>query len=243
MNYALMKEGALRTKLQQLGIPAWGAKAILQKRHTEWLNLWNSNVDSSRPKSKTQLLKELDTWERTQGGSVAASKSKVMEKDFDGHRWIEDNKDHFSDLVINARMKRETPKSSEETQKGQNREVKEDRNTENRNIEADEPPPYLIPTPAQSSQPQPSSPPSRSQNPIPHPYENNTAALSIIREKVSNAAQDNEAVILPIRRDAPSKPADDVPNPFTSPSKKMNMFEVSEDPVMDVEGLEEGAKV
>ncbi|OCK83680.1 DNA repair protein rad18 [Lepidopterella palustris CBS 459.81] len=106
LNYSLLKENALRKKLQDLGIPALGSKQLLIKRHVEWGNLWNSNCDSARPRTKRELLKDLDTWERSQGGGAPNPAAVVMKKDFDGNGWATSNKSQFDELIANARRKR-----------------------------------------------------------------------------------------------------------------------------------------
>lgn len=103
----------MRKKLRDLGIPEWGQKQLLQRRHTEWMNLWNANCDSKQPKSKRVLLQELDIWERTQGGHAVApspltSANNVMRKDFDTNEWSTNHEDDFKRLIANARKKRET---------------------------------------------------------------------------------------------------------------------------------------
>lgn len=110
INYSILKENALRKKLGELGIPAWGPKQLLHKRHTEWMNLWNANCDSKIPKSKRDLLQELDIWEKTQGGlatgpSPFVSSSNVMRKDFDAKGWSSSHDDDFKRLIANARRK------------------------------------------------------------------------------------------------------------------------------------------
>ncbi|CAG8109034.1 unnamed protein product [Penicillium olsonii] len=110
INYSILKENALRKKLSDLGIPNWGPKQLLHKRHTEWMNLWNANCDSKIPKSKRELLQELDIWERTQGGlatgpSPFVSSSNVMRKDFDAKEWSSSHDDDFKRLIANARKK------------------------------------------------------------------------------------------------------------------------------------------
>ncbi|KAK3059704.1 hypothetical protein LTS18_010232, partial [Coniosporium uncinatum] len=118
LNYALLKEGPLRKKLQELGVPAWGSKELMIRRHTEWVNLWNSSCDSSRPRSKRELLHDLDIWERSQGGSARdAGGSGVMKKDFDGDGWATKHRDQFADLLANARKKRSTPTGTDENDK------------------------------------------------------------------------------------------------------------------------------
>ena len=124
INYSLFKDQALRNKLKDLGIPNWGSKQLLQRRHTEWLNLWNANCDSRHPRSKRELLGDLETWERTQGGhapsnggsnmmfisgpghTAQASANDVGEKDFDKTGWSKSHEDDFKDLIRQARAKR-----------------------------------------------------------------------------------------------------------------------------------------
>lgn len=111
INYSLMKDGMLRKKFRDLGIPDWGHRPVLQKRHTEWVNLWNANCDAKYPKSKRELLHELDVWERTQGGSATQSSfgsnnaNTVMRKDFDATKWSEEHDSDFKRLIANARKR------------------------------------------------------------------------------------------------------------------------------------------
>ncbi|KAJ6184031.1 hypothetical protein N7519_005332 [Penicillium mononematosum] len=112
INYSILKDNALRKKLRDLGIPDWGQKQLLQRRHTEWMNLWNANCDSKHPKSKRVLLQELDIWERTQGGHATApspftTSNNVMRKDFDASEWSNNHDDDFKRLIANARKKSE----------------------------------------------------------------------------------------------------------------------------------------
>lgn len=114
-NYAMMKEGALRKKLQELGIPNWGSKDLMKRRHIEWLNIHNSNCDAddSVRKTKRQLVKELEEWENTQGGRADIKESKIMRKDFDGNGYAKSHKNDFDDLIAQARKKRSAPKSND----------------------------------------------------------------------------------------------------------------------------------
>ncbi|KAJ5690629.1 Postreplication repair E3 ubiquitin-protein ligase rad18 [Penicillium macrosclerotiorum] len=110
INYSLLKDVLLRKKLRDLGIPNWGSRQLLQKRHTEWMNLWNANCDSKNPKSKSDLLRELDVWERTQGGHAATpspfvANNTVMAKDFDAAQWSANHETDFKRLIANARKK------------------------------------------------------------------------------------------------------------------------------------------
>lgn len=115
-----MKDQALRKKFAELGIPNGGPRPLLIKRHTEWVNLVNSNCDSTRPRSKRELLSELDTWERSQGRNIlnglgGVETNSVMRKDFDGAAWAVNHGNEFQQLIARARQK---PKSKSEEQTG-----------------------------------------------------------------------------------------------------------------------------
>ncbi|CEJ58200.1 hypothetical protein PMG11_06866 [Penicillium brasilianum] len=110
MNYSLLKDNQLRRKFRDLGIPDWGQRQLLQRRHTEWMNLWNANCDSTFPRTKKELLRELDIWERTQGGFATAQSSivpnnTVMAKEFDAAQWSVSHDNDFKRLIANARKK------------------------------------------------------------------------------------------------------------------------------------------
>ncbi len=111
----MMNEKALRKKLQEIGIPNWGSKDLMKRRHIEWLNIYNSNCDAddSARKSKKQLLRELDEWEQTQGGRAENKESKVMRKDFDGDGHARSHKSNFDELIAQARKLRNTKKASD----------------------------------------------------------------------------------------------------------------------------------
>lgn len=120
LNYTILKDTALKRKLAELGIPNWGNKALLARRHSEWVNLWNSNCDSSKPRTKRELLHELDSWERSQGGLASNmigslnGGSSVMKKDFDGSAWAANHNEEFQRLIAKARQTPKTPAASTE---------------------------------------------------------------------------------------------------------------------------------
>ncbi|KAI7277530.1 DNA repair protein rad18 [Hortaea werneckii] len=122
LNYSLLKEIGMRKKLEELGIPAWGNKQLMVRRHVEWVNLWNANCDSRQPRTKRELLSELDTWERTQGGRApggqASFAANVMKKDFDGAGWASKNKDEFSRLIADAKRKKGVQPSADHPARG-----------------------------------------------------------------------------------------------------------------------------
>ena len=112
MNYSLMKDSALRKKLSELAIPNTGSRTLLIRRHAEWVNIVNANADSSRPKSKREMLRELETWDRSTGRSIASGgmdinhAGSVMSKEFDGTAWNLNHRSDFQDLVSQARHTR-----------------------------------------------------------------------------------------------------------------------------------------
>lgn len=117
INYALYTETSLRKKLKELGIPSTGGKELMRKRHIEWVNLWNANCDSSQPRTKRDLLKDLDTWERTLGRQIERGKETtngVMVKDFDREGWMKTQKGDFDDLIKQAREKRKAKAVNDE---------------------------------------------------------------------------------------------------------------------------------
>jgi E3 ubiquitin-protein ligase RAD18 len=121
LNYSLLKETAMRKKMDELGLPSFGGKQLMVRRHTEWVNLWNANCDSSNSRTKRELLHDLDTWERTQGGRAPTTNQGygIMRKDFDGNSWANKNKVDFKRLIADARRKKTTtPPNPEPDQQG-----------------------------------------------------------------------------------------------------------------------------
>ena len=112
-----MKDTALKKKLVDLGIPAWGTRALLIRRHSEWVNLVNANCDAARPRTKRELLQDLDVWERSQGGLAGNGNGSsdgvgtVMKKDFDGAAWASNHDTDFQRLIAQARRKSAAPPS------------------------------------------------------------------------------------------------------------------------------------
>lgn len=122
LNYSLMKDNALRKKLVDLGIPSIGPRALLIRRHAEWVNIVNANADSSKPKTKRELLRELEMWDRSTGRSIinggieSSITGSIMSKDFDGAAWSTSHKSDFEDLVLKARYMGKVSKTLETDQ-------------------------------------------------------------------------------------------------------------------------------
>lgn len=110
LNYSMLKDNALRKRLAELGISNSGARALLERRHKEYITMWNANCDAARPKSRHDLLRQLDAWERTQGGRApvggraAQNAAIIKDKDFDGSAWASQHNDSFKDLIASARQ-------------------------------------------------------------------------------------------------------------------------------------------
>lgn len=125
-HYSGLKDTVLRKKLTDQGIAASGSRQLMERRYTEWVTLWNANCDSKSPKGKSDLRRELDIWERTQGGKAnTAGKDQIMgahikDKDFDGKAWAQKNDEAFKELIAKARKKPtvQTAISEPDTTKG-----------------------------------------------------------------------------------------------------------------------------
>ncbi|ROT41852.1 DNA repair protein rad18 [Sodiomyces alkalinus F11] len=143
LNYSILKDQALRKKMAELGLSTTGSRQLLERRHKEWITLWNANCDSSRPKRRAELLHDLDVWERTQGGKAAAAAATfggnggaravaVRDKDFDAAAWASKHDTSFRDLVANARRSRDAVdvKQDREEEKNKGREKEEEEEKE-----------------------------------------------------------------------------------------------------------------
>ena len=112
INYSLLKDQPLRKKLSELGIKSDGPRQLLISRHKEWVNLVNANCDSQKPRSKRDLLRELDTWDTTQGRHLLSNGTNgpgsIAHKDFDGKAWASNHHVDFNRLIAAARSKAKT---------------------------------------------------------------------------------------------------------------------------------------
>lgn len=89
----------------------------MQERHTEWKNLWNANIDSEYPKSKRELLRELDVWERAHTKPV---NNKTKETTWSDEAWGAKHGGDFKDLVEVAKRgikRRKVEETSERDEK------------------------------------------------------------------------------------------------------------------------------
>lgn len=96
LNYDIMKERDLKNKLNHLGIPSHGTKSQMGKRHKQWVNIWNSNCDASRPASKMVLLRQLNVWEKAHGNLP------TQQREGSSREWNEAHRDQFRELIERA---------------------------------------------------------------------------------------------------------------------------------------------
>ncbi|KAK5117384.1 hypothetical protein LTR62_006002 [Meristemomyces frigidus] len=206
LNYSLLKEQPMRKKLEEIGIPAWGTKQLMVKRHTEWVNLWNANCDSNLPRSKRDLLQDLDSWERTQGGrapTANAMSTNVMRKDFDGTGWANKNKDDFSRLIADARRKKEIEDTTSDPPKA---EVEDDHPMPKMDGKENGSPHVDVP---------PITEPSALDSATSAPYADNTDAMASIRDKVEAANEGRH--IEPLMNEDFRNTAFDTTSPISTP--------------------------
>ena len=109
LNYSLLNDTNLRKKLKDLGISYTGSRPVLERRHREWLTLWNANCDASKPRSKAELLRELDTWERIQVGqgpsrnhTLGSGGLPITSRDFDSAAWSSKHGSAYRSLIEEA---------------------------------------------------------------------------------------------------------------------------------------------
>ncbi|KAK9373173.1 uncharacterized protein V1513DRAFT_450046 [Lipomyces chichibuensis] len=98
LQYDLFNDSKLRSKLVELGLPAYGTRVQLQQRHTEWVSLWNANADSNNPKTKKQLLRDLNDWE---SNLTKYAVQKVSANDL--ATWGRTHSNEFDDLIARAK--------------------------------------------------------------------------------------------------------------------------------------------
>ena len=108
LNYSLLNEKQLRQRLQDLNIPTYGNKLLLQKRYSEWLAIYNANIDTSHPRSRRDLLRDLETWERAQGNLN-------KKREFDADQWKEQHKSEFASLISQARKQKANSSNNDDT--------------------------------------------------------------------------------------------------------------------------------
>ena len=192
--YSMLKDIALRKKMTELGISASGSRQMLERRHQEWITIWNANCDSARPKKRSDLLHDLDVWERTVGSRAPTMSravhvgAQIKDKDFDGAAWAASHNDSFKDLIANARKSRklaeqQAPEGSETAKKEENGEE----------------PAKMVEAEAELPPPQPPIEPSEPSEPP------RTTMVNLTEPPPSSQPEPGD---MPIRPVEPNKPAD-----------------------------------
>lgn len=119
LNYSMLREAQLRKELACLGLSTSGNRGMLERRHREWVMIWNANCDSQRPRQRAELLRELEVWERTFGSRAPAvsraanAGAQIRDKDFDGAAWAAKHDVSFKGLIADARRTRTTKVQAE----------------------------------------------------------------------------------------------------------------------------------
>ncbi|KAK9235827.1 hypothetical protein V1525DRAFT_408805 [Lipomyces kononenkoae] len=98
LQYDLFNDTKLRSKLAELGLPTNGSRTQLQQRHSEWVSLWNANIDSNNPKTKRELLRDLNDWE----SNVARYAVQKVSAD-DLAAWSKTHSNDFDALIARAK--------------------------------------------------------------------------------------------------------------------------------------------
>lgn len=111
LTYSALTDVKLRQKMAELGISTAGPRQQLQRRCTEYIAIWNSNLDSKQPKSKRELLQDLRAWDRAQAKPVTKfSNDEIDEQTKDGK--FDDN---FNDLIQQAKESMKKKRKNAET--------------------------------------------------------------------------------------------------------------------------------
>ncbi|EPX74283.1 postreplication repair E3 ubiquitin-protein ligase rad18, partial [Schizosaccharomyces octosporus yFS286] len=113
LTYALLSESKIRSKLVEMGLPTEGNKQVLQRRHAQWVTMYNSNLDQKHPVSKKALLAQLRKWEKTQSNANVITKEKLG-----GTEWGSTYAGDFANLVQKAKnsiKKSDAPSPDEQT--------------------------------------------------------------------------------------------------------------------------------
>ena len=78
----------------------------MQARHVEFVNLHNANRDSTRPKSKKELIAELNAWEKVQAKGFPGGIKPTKRPDWSDEGWARQHRDEFANLIKRAQAKR-----------------------------------------------------------------------------------------------------------------------------------------
>jgi E3 ubiquitin-protein ligase RAD18 len=115
LNFSLLPDPKLRHKLRDIGIPLHGTRQQMEARHKQWVNICNANCDSHKPRSKQELLRDLDAWERVQSHRTSTT---VPLKGLDGDQYRAQHRPQYNHLIQQARESRVRTTKATETANG-----------------------------------------------------------------------------------------------------------------------------
>lgn len=102
-NYHAMSDAKLKRSLQDCGLSKSGNRNRLIARHKEWTHQYNTNAESSQPKSIYDLRRIVDEWDRTQDRQARSGLQTTL-KDLDNANYETRHKDEFAELTELARV-------------------------------------------------------------------------------------------------------------------------------------------
>ncbi|CAG8436586.1 6221_t:CDS:2 [Ambispora gerdemannii] len=82
----------------QEGLSTIGSKAEMIKRHAEYVNLYNANVDATNPKSHRELLSDMRIWETAQRNNKKRNTNSSVQHHLNKYQ------DQFNELISKARQ-------------------------------------------------------------------------------------------------------------------------------------------
>ncbi|EEB94785.1 hypothetical protein MPER_06346, partial [Moniliophthora perniciosa FA553] len=109
-SYGVLKDKQIRELLQEYDLPTHGDRNTLINRHTQWVTLYNANLDKSEKFRKPieSLRKDLHQWETQQ------QTPKLKQEIQDPIEYQRQQKSEFDRLVAAARPKHSTPQDTQE---------------------------------------------------------------------------------------------------------------------------------
>ena len=106
--YDLYKTPQLKQMLQQDGLQTVGDRRQLIKRHSYYVELFNSNCDAKNPKSMSELQKMVTEWEKTSSGTkLVFGKGKELDQTIVNSH-MKSYANEFDQLIAAVKAKRES---------------------------------------------------------------------------------------------------------------------------------------
>lgn len=108
-HYHGQREKDLRKLLKDAGLPVVGSRERMIERHTQWINLWNANLDASPSlrKSTAQLRSQLREWESkvldNATRTLPSAGEHPVASSSSSDAWVTAHRDQFRELVRAAR--------------------------------------------------------------------------------------------------------------------------------------------